>query len=136
MLCARLLRRSHSLSNQKGSGVTGFVLVAPLLCLVLVMGFTLGGVVICKASMQANLRQAARWAALYDSNPSAVRDNAQQFWLPIGFATCGSDLQIAHNNIGVTKFVTLRVNQCLELPIFQKVVSITVTQSEVDERAI
>lgn len=136
MLCARSLRPNCAYSDQSGSGVTGFVLVAPLICLVLIMGFTLGGLVISKTSMQANVRQAARWAALVGSNSSDVRQKAHQFWLPLGFGTCGSDLQITRKNIGVTKFVSVRLNQCLELPILRNVVTLTVTESEVDERAI
>ena len=110
--------------------------MTPLLCLVLIIGFTLGGLVISKINMQANVRQAARWAALLDSNSSDVREKAQKSWVPMGFNSCGSEFQISHSSIGVTKFVSVRVVQCLELPILQKVVSLTVTESEVDERAL
>ena len=136
MRYARSLHLSFSNSDQSGSGVTGFVLVAPLLCLVLMSGFTLGGLVISKISMQANVRQAARWAALLGSNSNDVRDRAQQSWVPAGFNSCGSEFQISHSTIGVTKFVSVRVIQCLELPLLRKTVSLTVTESEVDERAL
>lgn len=136
MLCARLSRLSFSNSDQNGSGVTGFVLVAPLLCLVLMTGFTLGGLVMSKINMQANVRQAARWAALLGSNSSDVREKAQESWVPAGFNSCGSEFQISHNTIGVTKFVSVRVINCLELPLLRKAVSLTVTESEVDERAL
>lgn len=132
----RSLHRNLSNSNQSGSGITGFVLVAPLLCLVLMLGFTLGGLVVSKISMQGNVRQAARWAALLGSNSSDVRDKAQNSWVPIGFSSCGSEFQILHSTIGVTKFISVQVTQCLKLPIFEKQVSLTVTETEVDERAI
>jgi hypothetical protein len=129
----RSLRPNLKMTNERGSQVVGFALVAPLLVTLAVALFQIVGIGICKVSLAAATREAAHLAALKGSSNYLVMRSASDYWKPSGLRSCGKSSSTKRMKSSGISFVVVQVQQCLEIPILNKRVNLITTVRELDE---
>jgi len=133
MHCTRLLRHKPSETSENGSQIVGFALVAPLLVTLALMMMQIVGIVVCKASLTVATKQAAHLAAMRGSSSNQVFAATKKYWAPDGFRSCGHSTTTKRTQSLGISFVVVRVQQCLEIPMFNRHLFIISTARELDE---
>jgi len=133
MHCTRLLRHNPSEPSENGSQVVGFALVAPLLITLALMMMQIVVLVVCKVSLTVATKQAVHLAAMKGSTSNQVLVAAQKYWTPDGFRSCGHSTTTKRTQSSGISFVVVRMQQCLEIPMFNRHLFIISTARELDE---
>ena len=120
-------------SGERGSQVVGFALVAPVLISVALLLLQVVGIVICKVSISAATGSATHLAALKGSSVVEVKRLAHNYWIPSGFQDCGHTTSIKRTKSFEVNFVVIRSEQCLDVPLLKRQVSLVSFARELDE---